>query len=166
MINFKGLRMGFLLKLLSFVAISSIVSQGLASVAMGNMSNASLNGKYLVGQFMDYQVSTGGHTGTTLMEFTFDGNGDGSYIDIENSRGVIDSGTGSYSVDSSGILTFDLVDDKGIVSSNGEIFIIVDANSTDDVLHLMVGIKKFYASGASAGSNGGDGVCFLKSLIF
>ena len=108
------------------------------TMAEGVMSNAILNGEYLIGEYSPYQ--SGGRTVTRLVESTFKGDGTGSYKVIASSDSATDSGDFTYSISPDGALNIE--DDKGIVCCNGDILFFADTDNKDESITVMFGVKK------------------------
>jgi hypothetical protein len=105
------------------------------------MSLASLNGTYMLYQFMDDNVGVGSFV-TIRARVTFNGAGSGTYTEIANSTGIIDpGGSFSYAVAPEGTFLIDSVM-PGVVIQDGSVLGIVDYDSTDNSVAVMIGVKQ------------------------
>ena len=131
-----------LIRLLKFVLMVNILLiSGTHSVAFSD--NSVLNGTYIVNQFIDDELDSGGYSVVSRMEVTFNGAGSGSYKILASSTGhTSDSGSLTYNVASDGTWTTSK-GDGGIISSDGNVFTISETDPSDDAVHIMVGIKKW-----------------------
>jgi len=99
--------------------------------------NERFNGTYIM-PLMGAESS--GHW-ASLIELTSDGSG--NFTDQELT-GYLDDGSGTYAVLNNGSFSLDVPDGKcaGIISTNGEVFALVDANGkTDNTFLFHMGIK-------------------------
>ncbi|RMG97633.1 MAG: hypothetical protein D6706_08280, partial [Chloroflexi bacterium] len=107
------------------------------------LSDATLNGTYVVNLFMDDRVGLvqGGDSITTRMEIYFDGSGNTTFTEISTSTGNIETGSGSYSITADGGL---IINGKfnGIVNSDGNSFTFSDTDASDNDVAFFVGLKK------------------------
>ena len=125
------------------------------------MGLSSLNGDYLLCQIR----RDAGGTNTSRISINLDGAGviAGSIEADSEDPGPYDPITGTYTVDDNGTMGMDISiggvplakDFTGIVSPDGNIFVILDTETpNDDEVLMMVGIKK--SSGMSNASLSGD----------
>ena len=85
------------------------------------MSDSSLDGEYyVVSHYSDDWAGFG--------NCTFDGNGSITYQQIQTSDGGLDNGQKSYSVSSDGAIT--MLDNRGVVSPDGDFVFLVDLEGT------------------------------------
>ena len=102
------------------------------------MTNAVLNGDYIVSEYNPYQ----GTPSAALSSVSFDGNGSASSQVLYDSVRDLESGTFTYSVSSDGRLTATIGSEivgYGIVRSDGSVFTLAQ---TEDDAGIIVGIKK------------------------
>jgi hypothetical protein len=103
------------------------------------MANASLSGTYLLYQFRDDNVGVGSFV-ATRGRITFNGTDSGTYTEIANSTGTLDTGgMFSYSVNSDG--TFVINGLQGVVIQDGGVFAMTDYDATDNSVAVMIGVK-------------------------
>jgi hypothetical protein len=108
----------------------------------GRLSNGSLNGEY---GFVSYGSDEGDYA-SSVGVFTSDGAGAATIEELFVSSGELDSGTPTYDLGENGQLTF--TDSDGTetnwvaVSSDGEVFTVVDADFSDGDVSLAMAIKK------------------------
>ncbi|MDH3975641.1 MAG: hypothetical protein OEV42_15290 [Deltaproteobacteria bacterium] len=100
------------------------------------MSNATLNGTYVINQF-----GNDPNPWSARKEFVFNGNGYVNWSTLSDSNGSTASGSTTYTVAMDGTLTF-ANGDRGHVSTDGLRFSTADTDNTDNTIHLMVGMKK------------------------
>ena len=119
-----------------FVLVDTNASDNDLSIHVGikkssGMSNASINGTFIMGEY-----GTDPNPWAGRIEHTFDGNGNGTYQQLENSSGSTNSGSFTYSVASDGKLsvTGEGIEDVGIVSADGNMFVLVDTNDSISVV--------------------------------
>ncbi|MCU0599722.1 MAG: fibronectin type III domain-containing protein [Desulfobacterales bacterium] len=109
------------------------------------MSNADLKGQYIaVSQAAD--IDDKENSGSRFI-LTFDGNGNGSYQQLESTDGDGDliSGTFTYHVNSDGTFTFTSADPtkgRGIINTDGEIGVLSFIEKPVDDVTLIVFVKK------------------------
>jgi hypothetical protein len=124
------------------------------AIRKSNAANAALfSGDYIVSEIRseDALQYTGTEVNRTLVHL--DGQGAGTYQTLAKSNnGTLDSGTFTYTVSPDG--TFTLMDpvegtDYGIISRDGNTFMIIDTDSTDGNVAIMIGVKKSSAMVAS-----------------
>lgn len=122
----------------------ALVSCGLKFPGSG-MADSSLNGAYMLYQFMDDDVdqSSGGPSYvTSRSRVSFNGVGSGSYTELSSSLGSPDpGGTFTYAVDAQGTFTIDGVM-QGTMLADGSVFGIVDYDDSDDSVAIMIGVKQ------------------------
>ena len=105
------------------------------------MSTASLDGSYLLYEFMDDNVGSDAFV-TIRARVTFDGNGSGMYSEIANSKGTLDpGGSFSYAVAPDGSFLIDGVM-PGVVIQDGSVLSVIDYDDSDDSIAVMIGIKQ------------------------
>ena len=90
-----------------FTIVDTDASDGDLSIHVGikkssGMSNASLNGTFIMCEY-----GTDPNRWTGRIELTFDGNGNGTSVQIDDSNGDANSGSVTYSVGSDGTLSID-----------------------------------------------------------
>ncbi len=119
------------------------------------MSNAKLNGNYLVVQ---YDIDKPMDPWTALTEFDFYTSGTVIAKDISTSDNNPSTSNALYSVASDGSLTLNGTDLEGQVSADGNVVLFVDTNakaiSDDGEIGLMIGLKT--SSGMSNASLSGE----------
>ncbi len=123
------------------IIIGVLISSVSLSLASG-MTNAVLNGDYIVSEYNPYQ----GTPSAALSSITFDGNGSASFQVLYDSVRDLESGTLTYSVSSDGRLTASIGSEivgHGIVNSDGSVFTL--AQTVDDA-GIIVGIKKSWVN--------------------
>jgi len=133
------------------------------------LSNSTLKGTYINNQFMDDEVNTGGYSIVTRQWINSDGAGSMTYETLESSVDAMDAGSYSHNVSSDGIISIDGKDgDAGIISPDGYVFTISDADPyDDDAVFLMVGIKlqKDRGDSSSSSSSSSSG-CFIGTTVY
>jgi len=110
----------------------------LANAESGNLSNASLNGTYIVADFGVDNSEPDGWSG--LIEVTFDGNGNATYRSLSSDN----TGAFPYNVTSEGLFTAPgptQSDNIGVVNSDGRIFTFIYKKESDPDVSIKVGIK-------------------------
>lgn len=119
------------------IIIGVLISSVSLSLASG-MTNAVLNGDYIVSEYNPYQ----GTPSAALISISFDGNGSAPFQVLYDSVRDLESGILTYSVSSDGRLTLtegSNIEGYGIVSSDGGVFTLAQ---TEDDAGIIVGIKK------------------------
>lgn len=101
------------------------------------LSNATLHGTFMIGEM---GVLDADHW-TRRIEATFDGNGNGIWQYIDDSDGSTDSGSLTYTVEDDGTLSVDGAT-VGQLSSDGNVFTIIDAEFADNDVSLQIGLKQ------------------------
>jgi len=105
------------------------------------MSTASLNGSYLLYEFMDDNVGSDAFV-TIRAQVTFDGSGSGMYSEIANSKGTLDpGGSFSYAVAPDGSFLIDGAM-QGVVIQDGSVLSVIDYDDSDSSIAVMIGIKQ------------------------
>jgi hypothetical protein len=109
------------------------------------MSQASLNGTYILHEFWDDNVSGGGLFSTTRSRLTFNGAGSGTYTELAVSWGPADPTAYpfTYTVNANGAFTLDGTGYQGTILTDGSVFGLVnyDAAAFND-LAVMVAVKQ------------------------
>jgi hypothetical protein len=110
------------------------------------MSNASLSGTYIVHQLIDGDVGAGGSFVVTRGRITFDGNGSGTYQELATSSTPDTTPIAlTYSVNADGTCTIDPgggVQFEGAVLADGSVLSLVDYDSGDNEVFILVGVKQ------------------------
>jgi hypothetical protein len=105
------------------------------------MTTASMNGTYLLYQFMDDNVGSDAFV-TSRSRATFDGAGGGTYSEIANSTGTVDpGGPFTYAVDDEGTFLIN-GETLGVVIQDGSVFGIIDYDDIDGSVAVMIGVKQ------------------------
>ena len=105
------------------------------------MTAASLNGTYMLYQFMDNNIGVGSFV-TIRARATFDGAGSVTYSEIARSAGSLDpGGAGTYAVADDGTFLIDGVM-PGVVIQDGSAFGIVYYDVGENSVSITIGIKQ------------------------
>ena len=108
------------------------------------LSNATIDGDYTAVSF-GYYLGEGFDEETSLMSISADRVGNMVFEVLSNSSGGSGQFEATYSVNSNGHITINLPNDEvyeGIVSSNGDIFTIVNTDLADEFIEMGVAIRK------------------------
>jgi hypothetical protein len=109
------------------------------------MSQASLNGTYILHEFWDDDVSGGGLFSTARSRLTFNGAGSGTYTELAVSWGPADPTAHpfTYTVNANGTFTLNGSGYQGVVLTDGSVFSLVDYDAADfNDLAIMVAVKQ------------------------
>lgn len=109
------------------------------------MSQASLNGTYILHEFWDFDVSGGGLFNTARSRLTFNGAGSGTYTELALSWGAADPTPWPfmYTVNADGTFTIDFTGYQGVILTDGSVFALVDYDAIDfNDLAVMVAVKQ------------------------
>lgn len=105
------------------------------------MSNASLSGDYQMNMFGG--DSPGVSTWTTRIDANFDGTGTITATILADSGGDLNPPPDmSYTVNPDGTFSVTDTGDEGIIALGGDVFIIVDTDSSDNDVMIAIGIAK------------------------
>ena len=105
------------------------------------MTNASLNGTYLLYEFRDDNVAVGSFV-TSRGQLSFNGSGVVQYSELASSTGTISPGGGYiYTVlpDGTILLNGTL---PGVVIQDGSVFGFIDYDASDNEVAVMIGVKQ------------------------
>jgi PKD repeat protein len=127
-----------------FLIVDTDSSDDTVSIMMGikqsaGMTDNSLSGRYITGTIGSQPTAGNGYR-VTLAEMELDGAGEFEFADLLDSNNEFNSGSGAYSIEENGILTMDGIQ-EGIVSPDGNLFIGIDTEGSDDVLSIRMGIR-------------------------
>lgn len=107
---------------------------------------STLNGTYIMHEFMDDDVSGGGAFITSRARVIFNGDGTGSYTELANSTGTVAPGTDpfTYSVNPDGTFLVSAGSDTlyGSVLQDGSVFGLIDPDPSDNKVAVAIGVKK------------------------
>jgi hypothetical protein len=120
------------------LTLSMVVKDG------SGMAASDFSGDYLAARF---EVDTADSSKTTtLMNVTGNGDGTGSYTIVSDSDGSTGSGSLPSTMAPSGTGRFTVTtpggDENGMLRSDGEFWLSVDTDGTDDTLGIMAGLRK------------------------
>lgn len=111
------------------------------SIHVGIKESSGMSKSSLIGTFIMCEYGRDPERWTGRLELTFDGNEGGTFQQLDDSRGYKNSGELTYTVADDGTVT---IDGKysGILSADGNMFVIVDTDKSDTDLSIHVGVKK------------------------
>ncbi len=120
----------------TFILVDTDASNDDLSLHVGIKQSTGLSNSVLSGTYTMCEYGTDPDRWTGRIEFTFDGAGNLTWQQIADSNGDTGSGSGTYSVADDGELTINGQDAIGIVSADGNTFILVDTGGERKLPHL------------------------------
>lgn len=136
--------------LLAELGKGKLLGEGLAIKTASGLSNAVLDGIYVIGQG-GVNLSGGGWVGRFTATFDGAGNGNIHCDDMTNGCAFTDLPL-TYTVNPLTGQVSDSLGQQGMVTADGKVFSLVDFNAADNIISLLVGMKK--AAGGLSNATG------------
>lgn len=104
------------------------------------MTVADLSGTYIMHQFMDDSVASGGSFIASRFRVVSNGDGTGTYASIASSTGGSSSGPLTYTVSGDGSMT--VFGQEGFLLADGSVYVFVDHDTSGDDIDIKVAVRQ------------------------